>query len=130
MRKAVFLALTLTSTGLFAQLKSPEQFLGYKLGERFTRHYKVVEYVNHVAQTSPNVKIHQYGETYEHRALVSVLISSPENIDNWDNIRQNNLIRAKMIEGSVRNDNIANVWLSYKINGNEASSTEASMKTN
>ncbi|MEO0554357.1 MAG: M14 family metallopeptidase [Bacteroidota bacterium] len=129
MRKAVFLALTLTSTGLFAQLKSPEQFLGYKLGERFTRHYKVVEYVNHVAQTSPNVKIHQYGETYEHRALVSVLISSPENIDNWDNIRQNNLIRAKMIEGRVSNDNIAIVWLSYNIHGNEASSTEASMKT-
>lgn len=129
MRKALFLLFSLTSTSIIAQLKSPEEFLGYELGDRFTRHHKVVEYFSHVAETLPNVKLHQYGETYEHRPLISIVLSSQENIDNWDNIRKNNLRRARMIDGSANRDDIAIVWLSYNIHGNEASSIEASMKT-
>lgn len=115
---------------VFSQsLQSPKEFLGYELGDRFTRHHKVVEYFEHVASAKKNVKLLQYGETYEHRPLMIAIISSDENMGKLDQIRMNNLKKAKIIGGSPDNDNIAIVWLSYNIHGNEASSIEASMKT-
>jgi hypothetical protein len=34
----------LVTTITFSQSKSPKEFLGYELGDHFTRHHKVVEY--------------------------------------------------------------------------------------
>jgi hypothetical protein len=110
-------------------LKSPEEFLGYKLGERFTPHYKVVEYYEHVAQAVPFVKLEQYGETYEKRPLYLASISSSENMNKLDQIRQNNLRRAGVANGQAQKDDVAIVWLSYNVHGNESVSTEASMAT-
>ncbi|MEM7109011.1 MAG: M14 family metallopeptidase [Bacteroidota bacterium] len=128
--RSLFTLLCLSiSFALCAQTKSPAEFLGYELGERFTRYHKVVEYYKYLAETSPKVELHQYGETYEHRPLIAALISSSQNITNWDIVRQNNLKRARLVDGSANSDDIAIVWLSYNIHGNEASSTEAAMQT-
>src|SRR6478609_437226 len=71
---------------------SPKQFLGYELGEHFTPCYKIDNYFNAVAQASPStVKALKYGETNEGRDLMVAFISSPQNIQNLENIRQNNL---------------------------------------
>ena len=45
-----FLFITLSS---FAQLKSPEEFLGYKIGTRYTPHWKVVNYFQYIAVALP-----------------------------------------------------------------------------
>jgi len=109
--------------------QTPEQFLGYELGDRFTRHHKVVEYFQLVAAARPNnVKLVQYGETYEHRPLVVVIIASDENFKNLEQIRMDNLKRTGLEQGTP-STNVAIVWLSYNVHGNEANSTEASMKT-
>ncbi len=89
--RSLFIVLILTSSSLYAQLESPASFLGYELGERFTRHHKVVEYFRNLAEALPNVKLNEYGETYEHRPLFAAIISSQENINNWESIRKNNL---------------------------------------
>jgi hypothetical protein len=121
---------TIVSLNLQAQkLLSPKEFLGYELGDRFTRHHRVVEYYKHVADALPNVEFYQYGETYEHRPLIYVVITSPENFQNLEQIRLNNLRKAGMTEGSPSADKKAIVWLSYNVHGNEANSTEASMQT-
>ena len=61
----------------FAQLKSPEEFLGYKIGTRYTPHWKVVDYFQYIAQALPkSVKLQQYGETNEHRPLYLAFIST------------------------------------------------------
>ena len=45
-------------------LQSPEQFLGYKIGTRFTPHYKILNYFKAVETALPGmVKIEKYGET-------------------------------------------------------------------
>jgi hypothetical protein len=111
-----------------AQLQSPEQFLGYQLGDRFTRHHRMVEYFRHVDEAMPNVKVQQYGETYEHRPLIYAVVASPENFANLEQIRQDNLRRAGMLDGTPTTK-VAIVWLSYNVHGNEANSMEASMKT-
>lgn len=131
MRKLFIFSLLLISAFAGAQpaLQSPAEFLGYELGDRFTRHHRVVEYFKHVDDAMPNVKLMQYGETYEHRPLVYAIIASPENFANLEQIRTDNLKRAGAMEGTPSGNKVAIVWLSYNVHGNEANSMEASMKT-
>lgn len=113
----------------FSQTKSPKDYLGYELGKRFTHHNRVIDYYKYVAKNNNNVKVMQYGETNEHRPLELAFITSPQNFANLENIRQNHLKAAGLLSGEAKANNIAIVWLSYNVHGNEASSTEASMKT-
>ena len=113
---------------LFAQTKSPAEFLGYELGERFSRHHQVVDYFKHVAATNQNVSLIKYGETYERRPLHLAFISAPENFSKLEQLRENHLKNIGLLDGAASED-IAIVWLSYNVHGNEASSIEASMKT-
>src|SRR5688500_5851734 len=115
----------------FAQQKlmSPKEFLGYELGDRFTRHHRVMEYYKHVAEVMANVDLVQYGETYEYRPLVYAVVTSPDNFKNLDQIRQDNLRRTGLSDGAASADKKAIVWLSYNVHGNEANSLEASMWT-
>ena len=72
----------------YAQLQSPEQFLGYKVGSRYTPHWKVVSYFQHVtANSAKNVKLQQYGQTNEGRPLMVAFVSTEENIANLEGIR-------------------------------------------
>src|SRR5436190_4996742 len=115
-----------------AQLKSPEEFLGYKIGTRYTPHWKLVDYFQYISQSVPkSVRLQQYGETNEHRPLYLAFISSEENISNRENIRLNNLRLANLAKDKMMpsEDAPALVWLSYNVHGNETSSSEASMLT-
>jgi len=110
------------------QIKSPSEFLGYELGSQFSRHADVVDYFNHVAENSNLVEYHTYGKTNERRPLTYAIISSEENVANLETLRNNHL--ANTDQGSTnQNMEKAIVWLSYNVHGNEASSTEAAMKT-
>ncbi len=111
-------------------LQSPSAFLGYEIGTQFSRHHQVVDYFKTVAEAVPNnVKIEQYGTTNERRALVLAYISSEENIENLETIRENNLKNTGLLDGNPTNTDVAIVWLSYNVHGNEASSSEAAMLT-
>ncbi len=111
-------------------LKSPSEFLGYKLGTQFSRHHQVVDYFKYSANRQPNqIKLEKYGETYERRPLMVAYVSSEENIRNLETIRKNNLNNTDVNNSTSSNTNVAIVWLSYNVHGNEASSTEAAMKT-
>lgn len=127
-RSLAVLAFLITSSIFSQSIQSPEEFLGYKLGERFTRHHKVVEYFTYVSEQLGNVELEKYGETNEHRPLYISYISSQKNIDNLEQIRLKNLGQTGLKPDQGAND-IAIVWLSYNVHGNEASSTEASMNT-
>ncbi|MFN5134042.1 MAG: M14 family metallopeptidase [Chitinophagaceae bacterium] len=115
-----------------AQLQSPEQFLGYKLGSRYTPHWKVVSYFNHVAASmNKNVKLQTYGVTNEGRTLMVAFLASEENLSNLENIRLNNLRLANLAKDKMAPQENAPgiVWLSYNVHGNETSSSEAAMLT-
>ncbi|MDX6747110.1 M14 family metallopeptidase [Polaribacter sp. PL03] len=117
-----------TGTLISQEIKSPQEFLGYEIGSRFTRHHKVVEYFKYVSSNLSNVKLEKYGETNEHRPLYVSYISSEENIINLEQIRKDNLSQTGIINSNSTNKK-AIVWLSYNVHGNEASSTEAAMLT-
>ncbi len=116
-----------------AQVPSPENFLGYKVGTKYTPYYKILSYVYAVEKAAPQmVKVEKYGETYEGRDLVVVYVTQPENMQRLEEIRTNNLKLANIINDG-KNVNISSapalVWLSYNVHGNEPSSSEAAMLT-
>ena len=112
-----------------AQTQSPDQYLGYPLGSRFTVHQRVVDYFKYVAAQHPNIKLINYGKTYEGRDLMVAVISSQANINNLEEIRKNNIAmsNAKAPDLDLKKQP-AILWLSYNVHGNEASSTETAMK--
>lgn len=110
-------------------ITSPAQYLGYDLGERFSRNHQVVGYFGQVARESNRVQMVPYGQTNEGRPLVAVVVSSPENLANLDQIREDNLRRAHLLEGEPAGAGKAIVWLSYNVHGNESNSSEAAMAT-
>ncbi len=122
------LTLFILGNAFSQSIQSPSEFLGYELGDRFTRHHQVVDYFKYVSNTVATVKMEKYGETNEHRPLYVSYISSKENIANLEKIRKDNLSQTGIIKGGNGNTK-AIVWLSYNVHGNEASSTEAAMLT-
>ena len=109
-------------------LQSPDEFLGYPIGSEFTRHHQVINYFNYLSQNSPLATFSSYGQTNERRTLSYAVITSEENHSNLEDIRKNNLKQTGILEGDSSPE-IAIVWLSYNVHGNEASSAEASMVT-
>ncbi|TBR20153.1 MAG: zinc carboxypeptidase [Chitinophagaceae bacterium] len=116
-----------------AQVPSPEEFLGYKIGTRYTPHYKVVNYFQAVAATAKaNVLLESYGQTNEGRPLLLTYVSTSDNMQQLEKIRINNLRLAHLSNENAKSESakqIAIVWLSYNVHGNETSSTEAAMLT-
>ena len=131
MRKTTLtILIVLIVSELMAQssLLSPSEFLGYDLGTKFSRHHQVINYFQHLDAASGQVRIAEYGRTYENRPLIYAIITSESNFNQLDQIRTDNMIRAGMASGSIKTD-IPIVWLGYNVHGNESVSTEASMKT-
>jgi len=124
---AAILASVLT---LNAQVKSPDEFLGYALGSHFTPHHQVAAYFRQAAAAAPkNIKLIEYGKTNEGRPLMVAVVSSTENISRLEQIRTNNLKLAQTDGNNIAlNKQPAIVWLSYNVHGNEANSTETAMK--
>ncbi len=125
---AIFSLLLLTLAAN-AQAPSPDEFLGYPLGSRFTPHQKVVDYYKKVAATSKNIQLQVYGKTYEGRELLLAVVSDEANMGRLEQIRTNNLSLASADKNVVRAPKQpAILWLSYNVHGNEANSTETSMQ--
>ena len=135
MRKSLFFIALISFfySGINARLRSPEDFLGYKIGSRYTPHWRIVSYFQHVASAaSTNVKLEQYGQTNEGRPLLLAFISSADNMSRLEQIRMNNIRLANLAKDKmapVEDGAPAIVWLSYNVHGNETSSSEAAILT-
>lgn len=126
------LSVLVLSISVTAQnVPSPETYLGYKIGTRYTRHHKIVEYFHTVSKARPDmVKLESYGFTNEGRELILAFVSSPENMQRLEAIRLNNLRlagTAKDKAAPILENAPAIVWLSYNVHGNEPSSSEAAL---
>ena len=127
------LSLLFAATLVSAQnAQSPDQFLGYQIGTKFTRHHRIVEYFKYVAAAQPDmVKVEKYGESNEGRDLILAFVATPEILQKLDDIRKNNLRLAGILNDGVpaTTQSPAVVWLSYNVHGNEPTSSEAAMQT-
>jgi hypothetical protein len=112
-----------------AQNKTPDDFLGYPLGSKFSYHHSILDYYKTIAAQHPDrVKLIHYGNTYEGRPLMVAVVASPENLANLENIRNNHLKSIKLLPGQADIKTPAIAWLGYNIHGNEAASSETAMQ--
>ncbi len=111
-----------------AAIKSPETFLGYGIGEHHTRHDLIVAYFEYLAATSNRASIMEYGRTHEGRKLVMLTITTPENLANLEQIKQQHLAFTDPLKSASNyNDVPILINLAYNVHGNEPSSSEAAL---
>lgn len=123
--KKIFLTVLFFTTILNAQLKSPGQFLpGY--GKQVSYYHELERYFEHLTQNSQYIKHQPYGQTNQQRNLNAYIISTPQNIDNLDLIRNGHLASIGM-GGSGPATDKAIVWLSFNVHGNEPAAAESAM---
>ncbi|WP_374948440.1 M14 metallopeptidase family protein [Mucilaginibacter sp.] len=125
--RALFILSLFASVAMAQSIQSPEQFLGYKPGEQYTPHHKIVEYFKYIAATAKSTRLQQFGTTNEGRPLLAMFIGSDENIGRLEEIRHNNLRLAGIESGPALTNAPEITWLSYNVHGNEPASSEAAM---
>ncbi len=109
-----------------SSIPTPEQFLGYAIGEQHTRHDRIVAYLKELDRLSDKVSFEIIGETFEHRAQVVAIFSSPENHKNLEQIRLQHL--SNQLNGTNNKVPLV-IHLAYNVHGNEPSSSEAALLT-
>ena len=109
-----------------ASIPTPEQFLGYAIGEQHTRHDRIVAYLKELDRLSDKVSFEIIGETFERRAQVVAIFSSPENHKNIEQIRLQHL--SNQTNGTNNKVPLV-IHLAYNVHGNEPSSSEAALLT-
>lgn len=110
-------------------IPTPEQFLGYPIGEWHTRHDRIVSYFQELARVSPKAHFQIIGYTNEHRPQVVLTITRPENYARIESIRQEHLKLADPTQSVNVSAMPVVVTHGYNVHGNEPSSSEAAMLT-
>lgn len=110
-----------------AQVQSPSEFLP-SYGKQITYYHQVEGYFKQLTEKSTLIKHQKYGVTPELRDLNVFFISTPENLANLEQIRNNNLAAIGLSKnGSQMIGDKLIVWLSFNVHGNEFAGTESAM---
>ncbi len=115
-------------------IQSPSEFLGFELGSRPVKHWEAKTYFEYLDATVENAKLYSYGQTYEGRELIYLVITGKENFTNIDQHRMNiqKLADPRKLNRRENVDKIidstpAVAWMAYSIHGDEVSSTDAAV---
>lgn len=127
MKQLFFAIVFLFAITVNAQLKSPAEF-SQSYGKTASYYHQVENYFEHLVQNSEYIQHKSYGQTTQERSLNVYYISTPENLRDLENIRQNNLYQIGMADAkpTMVNDKVI-VWLSFNVHGNEIGATESAM---
>jgi len=107
-------------------IPSPEEFLGYPLGTFATRHDRIVSYMQELARLSDRATYQSIGQTYEHRPMPVLTVTSPANHARLEAIRQEHLASLEP-RATPSGDIPVIAHLGYNIHGNENSAAESSL---
>lgn len=128
MRNYITVFLVFVSTSLNAQIKSPEEFLGYPVGTKFTYHHQIVAYSRYLASQSNGLAQWQvYGQTSEGREQGQMIIANLPAGISLEQVQQNH---QKRIQGEKVDPTLPVIInLSFNVHGNEAAGSEAALNT-
>ncbi len=109
-------------------IQSPEEYLGYEIGFEHTRHDLIVAYLKYLSNISEKAQIIKYGESHEGRDLIMLTVSSSENLNNLEKIKNEHLKHTVPgIKTEIDSSLPIIVNLGYGVHGNEPSSAEAAI---
>ena len=107
-------------------IPTPKSIIGHEVGEWHVTHDKLVEYMKSLAKASDRVTLENRGKTFEGRPLLLLTITSPENHQRIDEIREQHIKATNDASVDVSKDPIV-VYQGYSIHGNEPSGSNASL---
>ncbi len=111
-----------------SEIPTPQEVIGFVPGQWHVTHDKLLNYMYKLAEVSPRIQIENRGTTYEGRPLVLLTVSSPENLQNIEQIRQDHLKLIGKNAGSVNTQNMPIVInQGFSIHGNEPSGANAAL---
>ena len=111
-----------------SNIQSPEEYLGYEIGFEHTRHDLIVAYLKYLSNVSEKAKIVKYGESHEGRDLIMLTVSSTENLNNLEKIKDEHLKHTVPgFKTKIDNSLPIIINLGYGVHGNEPSSAEAAI---
>lgn len=111
-------------------IPTPEEFLGYPIGEQHTRHDQIVAYFYKLAEVSDRATIEVYGKTHENRKLVMLTVSTKGNLTNLSSLKEKHLHFVNPNLNPKNYDEVpVFIQLGYNVHGNEPSSSEAALLT-
>lgn len=119
---------------LLAQVKSFEEVVGHKIGDRITLSHQILDYLNYLDEASDRVTLQEIGTTYDHRRQVAAILTAPENHERIDEIRSHaqKLNDPRSTSGDEAEQIISNqpaiLYLGGSIHGFELSGTEGVLK--
>lgn len=109
------------------KVPTPEEILGYQIGENHISHDQLVYYMRALAQASDRVTLQETGRSYEGRPLLLLTITSLENQKNIEQIQAQHIAISdpKISEKKDFSKMPAVIYAGYSIHGNESSGSNA-----
>ena len=115
-------------------IPTPSSVLGFNVGDQYADWNDILKYMKALDQVSDRVSIREYGETYQHRRFIQVVITSEENQRNLETLQKEHFQSIqKAWEGNSKGESVdmsktpVFVNLMNSIHGNEASGANASL---
>lgn len=122
----------LSKSRFSADIPAPSQFFNRQIGHSHTRYDQLLEYFKVLERRSDRVKVDTIGYTWEGRPLIVLKVSSPENIRNSEQIRDQHIKNVNLAKDNLPVNNKQQtglIFLGFSVHGNETSAAEASILT-
>ncbi|MEM8681216.1 MAG: M14 family zinc carboxypeptidase, partial [Planctomycetota bacterium] len=117
------------------EIPTPESVIGHAVGETAVRYDPLLRYLTALDEASPRIVLTEYGESYEGRKLLHLIITSEANHQRLEQIRADNvkLTDPRRLANDAEAERIvaempAVAWMAYSIHGDELSPTDAAMQ--
>ena len=111
----------------------PNKFLDFNYGDRVANHSQISNAILQWSEQSNKIKVIEYAKSHEGRPLYVAFISSSENLNNLDEIKNQitKLSDPRITSNAEANSIIENIpavaWMAYSIHGNETSGADAAL---
>jgi Zinc carboxypeptidase len=107
-------------------IPTPESIIGHQVGEWHVTHDKLAQYMYALAKASDRITIESRGKTFEGRPVLLLTITSPQNHQNIDAIREAHIAATESNSVNTVNMPIV-VYQGFSIHGNEPSGANAGL---
>ena len=114
-------------------IDKPEKFLGFEYATRVATPEQITSAIQAWSNQSDRLKVVEYARSHENRPLHAVFISSPNNLDSLNEIKNK---VTQLSDARITNDRVAKTlidelpaiaWMAYSIHGNETSGADAAL---
>ncbi len=111
-----------------SSIPKPSEVIGHEVGEWHVTHDKLMFYMQTLAKASDRFSIEDRGKTFEGRPILLLTITTPENHQNLEQVRQDHIALTENGSANMALDEMPIVvYQGFSIHGNEPSGANAGL---